>query len=195
MFPKNKTGKYFFHFPPSRNSTQKQYLQRDCVTFLEKYKLFIFFFSRKHFQKVLKPSVILFACFLPANIVWICHYVTAFPACTCELVRSTLSSFFARCRAKVCRSGSKDICTAQKGKQHGFPYFLLLLYLYFYSLSRIIIHVCFCVPSDLEVGYEKSILTRTETFSITICFKEPLLFITLFLKRMRFICYLFPFVS
>ena len=41
------------------------------------------------------------------------------------------------------------------------------------------------VPSDLEVGYEKSILTRTEAFSITICFKEPLLFISLFLKRMR----------
>ena len=116
-----------------------------------------------------------------------------------QLVRSTLSSFFVRCRAKVCRSGSKDICTPQKGKQHGFLCFLLLLYLYFYSLSRIIIHVCFFflqrVPSDLEVGYEKSILTRTETFSITICFKEPLLFITLFLKRMCFICYLFPFVS
>ena len=27
---------------------------------------------------------------------------------------------------------------------------------------------------DLEVGHEKSIFTRTETFSITICFKEPL---------------------
>ena len=31
------------------------------------------------------------------------------------------------------------------------------------------------VPSDLEVGYEKSILTRTETLSITFCLKEPLL--------------------
>ena len=48
------------------------------------------------------------------------------------------------------------------------------------------------VPSDLEVGDEKSILTRTETFSITTCFKEPLLFITLFLKRKCFIGYLFP---
>ena len=43
------------------------------------------------------------------------------------------------------------------------------------------------VPSDLEEGYEKSILTRTETFPIrTICFKETQLFITLFLKRMYF---------
>ena len=89
----------------------------------------------------------------------------------------------------LCRSGSKDICTLQ----HGFLCFLLFLYLYFYSLSRIITHVCFfnslsafpqCVPSELEVDYEKPILTRTETFSITICFKEPLLFIILVLKRM-----------
>ena len=50
------------------------------------------------------------------------------------------------------------------------------------------------VPSDLEVGYEKSILTRmtrTETFPITIYFKEPLLFIT-FSRECVFICYLFP---
>ena len=56
------------------------------------------------------------------------------------------------------------------------------VYLYFKCLSCNIIDVCFFfiplaqrVPSDLEVGYEKSILTRTETFSITFCFKEPLL--------------------
>ena len=29
------------------------------------------------------------------------------------------------------------------------------------------------VPSDSEVGDEKSVLTRTKTLSITICFKEP----------------------
>ena len=38
------------------------------------------------------------------------------------------------------------------------------------------------VPSDLEEGYEKSILTRNETFSIIIFFKEPLVFKILFLK-------------
>ena len=49
------------------------------------------------------------------------------------------------------------------------------------------------VPSDLEVGYEKSILTRmtrTETFPITIYFKEPLLFIT-FSRECVFILFLF----
>ena len=42
---------------------QEQYLQGYCVTFHEKSTLFIFFFSRRHFQKVLNPSVILFSCF------------------------------------------------------------------------------------------------------------------------------------
>ena len=42
------------------------------------------------------------------------------------------------------------------------------------------------VPSDLEVSYEKSKLSRTETFSITICFKEHLLSITVFLRRTCF---------
>ena len=42
------------------------------------------------------------------------------------------------------------------------------------------------VPSDLEAGYEKSTLTRPETLFITICFKEPLLFMTFFVKRMCF---------
>ena len=67
--------------------------------------------------------------------------VMAFPACTCEpVVYSTVSSFFffAWCRAKVCRSGSKDTCTLQ----HRFLCFLLFLYFYFYSLSCIITHVC-----------------------------------------------------
>ena len=60
------------------------------------------------------------------------------------------------------------------------------MYVFFYSPL--------CIPSDLKIGYEKSILTRTETLSLTTCFKEPLLFITLFLKRtcfyLLFICYL-----
>ena len=82
----------------------------------------------------------------------------------CQFIYSILSSFFGWCRAQVCRSGSKDICTLQ----NGFLCLLLFLYLYFHSLPCIITHLCFFlfprrVPSDLEVGYEKSILTRTET--------------------------------
>ena len=42
----------------------------------------------------------------------------------------------------------------------------------------------FLIPSVRSYrGYEKSTSTRTETLSNTVCFKEPLLSITLFLKR------------
>ena len=75
--------------------------------------------------------------------------VMAFPACTCEKVDIRHSFEF--------------FC---KREQHGFLRFFLLLYLYFYSLSFIITHACFlflqCVPSDLEVGYERS---RASLFS------------------------------
>ena len=89
--------------------------------------------------------------------------VMAFSACTCELVHIQDSfEFLWVVSGLVCRSGSKDICALQ----HGFLYFLLFLYLYFNSLACIITHLCFLfpqhVPSDLEVGHEKSILTRTE---------------------------------
>ena len=74
-----------------------------------------------------------------------------------------------------------------------FSFFFICIFILLLALSHIYVFLFpQRVPSDLEVGYEKSILTRTETFSITICFKEPLLFITLFLKR---ICFYLPFTS
>ena len=88
-------------------------------------KLF-FFFLRRHLQKVLYPSLILVAWFLTANIIRIWHYFrwlswSFLRARASKFIYSTLSSFFAWCRALVCRSGSKDICALQ----HGFLCFLL----------------------------------------------------------------------
>ena len=68
-----------------------------------------------------------------------------------------------------CVSLAQKIWMLQNGKQHGFPCFLYLYFILFLALSYMY---------DLEVGHEKSIFTRTETFSITICFKEPLLYYT-----------------
>ena len=65
--------------------------------------------------------------------------IMTFPACTSEPVGIQHPFEFAWCRAQVSRSGSKDICTLQ----HGFLCFPLFLYLYFYSLSCIITHVCY----------------------------------------------------
>ena len=89
---------------------------------------------------------------------------------------------------RVSRFCSKDICTLQ----HGFLCFLLFLYLYFHSLACIITHLCFFIPSARslrfgsrlwKVNIDQNLL---KLFSITICFREPLLFITLFLKIMCF---------
>ena len=74
-----------------------------------------------------------------------------------------------------------------------FSFFFIWIFILLLALSHIYVFLFpQRVPSDLEVGYEKSILTRTETFSVTICFKEPLLFITLFLQIM---CFYLLFIS
>ena len=155
MFPENKTGKCFFPFSTIKKfHVQKQYLWRDCMTFHEKQNLFIFFFSRRHFQKVLYHSVILFSFFLIANIICICYYfhLLSWPflrARESQFIYSTLSSFSGWCRAQECRSGLNDICTLQ----HGFLYFLLFLYLYF-LFSSFYYHTCMCfIPSARSLRF------------------------------------------
>ena len=75
-----------------------------------------------------------------------------------------------------------------------FSPFSLLAFLF----SFLYYHTCICflfpqgVPIDLGVAYKKSILTRIKTICTTNYFKEPLLFITLFLMRM---CRYLPFTA
>ena len=133
-------------------------------------KIVYLLFRENTFRKFLNLS--LFYLPLTLIIVLVCHYFRrmSWPflhARASQLIHRTLSSFFAWRQAQVSKSGSKDIWTLQNGKQHGFPCFLYLYFILFLALSYMY---------DLEVGHEKSIFTRTETFSITICFKEPLLY-------------------
>ena len=69
-----------------------------------------------------------------------------------------------------------------------FSFFSIFNFIFFLTLSHM--YVFFLLPQrislDLEVGYEKSILTRTKTLSAADCFKDPLLLNTLFLKRKYF---------
>ena len=176
MFPENKTGKCFFHFPPSRNSTQKQYLQRDCVTFLRSKNCLSFFFPRRHFQKVLYSSVILFACFFDSkyhlHLPLFSLTVMAFPACTCVLVHIQHSSEF------LCVVSGLGVQVWFKRYLHAaarVPMFSPFLHLYFYFLPCIITHVCLFLfllrlPSDFEVGYEMSILTKSLFVSKNPCY-------------------------
>ena len=119
--------------------------------------------------------------------------VMAIPACTCEQVHIQHSFEF------LCVVSGISVGLAQKisARCNTSFYFFSFFFICIFILLLAISHMYFflfpqCVPSDSEVGYEKSIMTRTETFSITICFKEPLLFIILFLKRT---CFYLPFTS
>ena len=140
-----------FHFPSSRNSTQKQTLLGSSLFF--RYLICLFFDCKHHLHLSLFSLIVM-----------------AFPACTCEAAR-ILHSFEFLCQ--VCRSGSKDICNLQHRFLCFLLFFICILFPFLHYDTRMFFLFPQCVPSELEVGYEKSILTRTETFSITLCFKEP----------------------
>ena len=63
------------------------------------------------------------------------------------------ASFIAWCEVQVCWSGSKDFCTPQKDKKHGFICFLPFLYLHFYFPSCIVIHACFFISSACSLRF------------------------------------------
>ena len=156
MFPINKTGKCCSQFPPSRNSTQKPYFQRDCVTSLEKYKkLFTFLFQGNTFRKFLNLLLfylsVFFNCQQHLYLLLFSLNFTAFSACLCES-GVTQQSFEFGCMVRgawcvvrgawvqMCRSGARDFCTLQKGKQHRFLcfsfFFLCIL------ISFVHFHIC-----------------------------------------------------
>ena len=144
--------------------------------------MFIFFFqdiSRKFLILLLSY----FSIFLTANIIFICYFfsliIMAFPACTCEPGLRSVS--LAQKISACCNTGS-----------YVFSFFFICIFIIFFAL----LHICFLfpqrVPPDLEGGYEKSILTRTETLFYHYLFQRTRLIITLFLKT---ICFYLPFIS
>ena len=132
----------FFHFPPSKNSTQKQYLQRDCLTFHEQQKLFVclFFFTRKHFQKVLNLSVILFACFLQQIS---SAFAIIFADClglSCVHVRASwytaLFRVFLRGVRPRCVGLTRKISAHCNTGSYVFSFFFIFIFILFLALSH-----------------------------------------------------------
>ena len=123
---------------------------KSCLSFF-----LFFFFSKKTLLKVLKHSVILFACFLTANIVCICHYFLR--ARTSQL--STLSSFLA-CAGFRCVGLAQKISAHCKRASNTGPmfsrFFFICIFILFLALSYTFVIL---ISSDLEVGYEKLIST------------------------------------
>ena len=113
----------------------------------------------------------------------------SFPACTCEPVGTQHYFEFPfrgvgfRCVGLAQRISARCKSASNTGS-NVFSQMFICIFILFRARSYMYV---FPIPSarlsDLEVGYEKAILTRTETVSITICFREPLLFTTSFLEN------------
>ena len=197
MFPENKTGKSFFHFPPSRNSTYRNSICSVTAWPFQRSKNCYFFFQERTSRKFL----ILLLSYFP--VFWLqisSAFAIIFADChglSCVHVRA--SSYTGLFRVSLGGVGLRCVGLAQKISarcntgSYVFSFFFICIFILLLALSHIYVFLFpQRVPSDLEVGYEKSILTRTEILSITICLREPPFFITLFLKRMSFY---WPFIS
>ena len=90
--------------------------------------------------------------------------VMAFPACTCEPVRTQHSSnFFSRGVGLRCVGLAQKISARCNTGSYVFSFFFICIFILLLALSHIYVFLFpQHVPSDLEVGHEKSILTRTE---------------------------------
>ena len=114
-----------------------------------------FFFSRRHFWKVLNPSVILFACLLTANIICICHY---FRWLLWLFLRARTSSYTALFRVSLHAIGwvglAQKISARCNTGSYVFSFFFICIFILFLALSHMYVYFAPSVPSDLEVGYE-----------------------------------------
>ena len=98
----------------------------------------------------------------------------------------TLSSFVAWCRARWVGLARK-ICARCNTGSHVFPFFFICIFTPSLALSHMYVIL---IPSARSIRFGSRLWKVNDqywNFSITICFKEPLLFITLFLEIMCFL--------
>ena len=163
MFPENKTGKCFFHFPPSRNSTYRNSICRVTAwPFMRSKNCSSFFFQEDTSRKFL----ILLLSYFPVFWLQISSVFDIIFADCHGLVRA--SSYTALFRVSLSGVGLRCVGLAQKisarcntGSYVCF-FFFICIFILCLALSHIYVFLFpQRVPSDLEVGCEKSILTRT----------------------------------
>ena len=144
--------------------------------------VYLFFFqdiSRKFLILLLSYFSIFWPQISSSFAIFFSLIIMVFPACTCEPGLRSVS--LAQKISARCNTGS-----------YVFSFFFICIFIIFFAL----LHICFLfpqrVPPDLEGGYEKSILTRTETLFYHYLFQRTRLIIILFLKT---ICFYLPFIS
>ena len=196
MFPENKTGKYFFPL-----STIKKFhaeivfvaWQRDLSWEVKIVGLFLLESTSTKFLILLLFYLPIFYCKYRLHLLLFSLIAFAFPACTCEPIGIQHPfGVFLRGVGPRCVGLARKISAHCNTGSYVFSFFFIFIFILFPTLSHMYVIL---IPSarSLKVGYEKSILTRTENFSINICFlKEPLLFMNFFLKRM---CFYLLFIS
>ena len=132
----------FFHFPPSKNSTRKQYLQRDCLTFHEQQKLFVCFLFLQ--ENTSRKFLIFLLSYLP---VFYCKYrlhllsfsliILAFPACTCEPVGIQHSfEFFLRGVRPRCIGLARKTSAHCNTGSYVFSFLFIFIFILFLALSH-----------------------------------------------------------
>ena len=168
MFPENKTGKCFFHFPPSRNSTYRNSICRVTAwPFMRSKNCSSFFFQEDTSRKFL----ILLLSYFPVFWLQISFaFAIIFADChglSCVHVRA--SSYTGLFRVSLGGVGLRCVGLARKISarcntgSYVFSFFFIWIFILLLALSHIYVFLFpQRVPSDLEVGHEKSILTRTE---------------------------------
>ena len=168
MLPENKTGKCFFHFPPSRNSTYRNSICRVTAwLFMRSKNCSSFFFQEDTSRKFL---ILLLSYF---SVFWLqisFAFAIIFADChglSCVHVRA--SSYTGLFRVSLGGVGLRCVGLARKISarcntgSYVFSFFFIWIFILLLALSHIYVFLFpQCVPSDLEVGREKSILTRTE---------------------------------
>ena len=170
MLPENKTGKCFFHFPPSRNSTYRNSICRVTAwPFMRSKNCSSFFFFQ---EDTSRKFLILLLSYFP--VFWLqisSAFAIIFADChglSCVHVRA--SSYTGLFRVSLAGVGLMCVGLVQKISarcntgSYVFSFFFICIFILLLALSHIYVFLFpQRVPSDLEVGCEKSILTRTET--------------------------------
>ena len=196
MFPENKTGKCFFHFPPSRNSMYRNSICGVIAWPLMRSKnCSSFFFQEGTSRKFL----ILLLSYFPDFLLQISSaFAIFFADChglSCVHVRA--SSYTGLFRVSLAGVGLMCVGLIQKISARWFLCFLLFLYLYFHSLACIITHLCFFIPSarSLRFGIRPWKVNIDQNWnpllSLFVSENPPHLWLY-FSRKCVFICYLFP---
>ena len=168
MFPENKTGKSFFSFLTSRNSTYRNSIcSVTAWPFMRSKNCLPFFFFRDASRKFL----ILLSSYFP--VFWLrisSAFAIIFTDCYgLSCMRVWASSYPTLFQVSLGGVRLRCVGLAQKISAHcntGFYVSPFSLFVFLFSSLHYHSYVFLFpqhVPSDLEVGYEKSILTRTET--------------------------------